>query len=737
MLYIARPFRPVVIPIESIAMVRQRATDPKWVGYVFNKAKPLLHVLPLIFCALQFALVSPVRASDNPGVSLEAREEAALKAAADSVAPSVVQIRTIGGFDVVEGTALADGPTTGVIVSPDGYIISSAFNFAQQPASILVTFASGKQAPAELVATDHSRMLVLLKANGVADLPVPTMAPVAEVRPGQWAVAVGRTFRTDKINITVGIVSALGRMFGKAIQTDADVSLANYGGPLVDIHGRVMGIIVPMAPQSANEIAGTEWYDSGIGFAVPLAGLADRIEKMKKGEDQRPGLLGVGTSPKNPHSSPAELIAVRPDAPAGQAGLKKSDRIVEINGKPIKTQTDLRFALGAAYGGDEVRVVAMRGKERIERTIKLAGELPPFQHAFLGILPMRQASKPAVAEKPQKDSQPEAKEKKGDLEANDAEEPAADETDDAKGVEGVVVRMVYDGSPAAEAGVLVGDRITHINESKVDSVDNAIHAVNNLAPGNKVELKLIRQNEPKQLTLTASRLPTNTPTSLPPAYALSPVTTGAEKAATGETRDLKLPEFPNKCRVYLPASPADRPLAAFLWVQNPGDSKPDDVIHDWQSVCDRFGIMLVIPSPAGKDQWERPELDYLRRLSEHIVAQYKIDTHRLVIHGQGKGGAIAWPLALASRDLFRGISTSATPLPRPLRMPANEPSLRFAIFSVLPASKDSSASLAAGLKKFTEAGYSVETTTTTDPSGQLSDTERQQLARWIDTLDQF
>src|SRR3954464_13025424 len=235
---------------------------------------------------LQFAIVVPVYAQSNASDAIEAREEAALKAAVETVAPSVVQIRTIGGLNSVDGTILADGPTTGLVISADGYIISSAFNFAQQPASILVTFASGKQTPAELIATDHSRMLVLLKANGVADLPVPTMAPLAEIRAGQWAVAVGRTFRADKTNVTVGIVSALGRMFGKAIQTDADVSLANYGGPLVDIRGRVLGVIVPMAPQGASEVASTEWYDSGIGFAVPLTNLTDRIEKMKKGEDQ-------------------------------------------------------------------------------------------------------------------------------------------------------------------------------------------------------------------------------------------------------------------------------------------------------------------------------------------------------------------------------------------------------------------------------------------------------------------
>ena len=221
-----------------------------------SKRKSTFRVLQFVFCVLQFALIRSAYSQDNAGNSLEAREETALKTAVETVAPSVVQIRTIGGLDAVEGTVLADGPTTGLVISPDGYIISSAFNFAQQPASIIITFPSGKQTPAELIATDHSRMLVLLKANGVTDLPVPSMAPLAEIRPGQWAVAVGRTFRPDKTNVTVGIVSALGRMFGKAIQTDADVSLANYGGPLVDVRGRVLGVIVPMSPQQgASDVA--------------------------------------------------------------------------------------------------------------------------------------------------------------------------------------------------------------------------------------------------------------------------------------------------------------------------------------------------------------------------------------------------------------------------------------------------------------------------------------------------
>lgn len=678
------------------------------------------------FLILQFAFVPSARAQDNG--SLAAREETALKAAAEKVAPSVVQIRTIGGLDVVDGTQLADGPTTGLVISSDGYILSSAFNFVQQPASILVTFGSGKQVPAELVATDHSRMLVLLKVVGVADLPLPDYAPLDEIQPGQWAVAVGRTFRADRTNVTVGIVSALRRMLGKVIQTDADVSTANYGGPLVDIRGRVLGVIVPMAPQGTSEVAGVEWYDSGIGFAVPLAPLAERIEKMKKGEDQRAGLLGIGMLPKSPHASPAALAVVRPDSPAGKAGLKKGDRIVEVNGQPIHSQTDLRFALGTSYGGDSVRVVAMRGAERIERTIALVGELAAFRHAFLGILPMR----PAVESSPKSDE-----DQKGDADTKEKTE-SSDASEKLPTQPGIAVRMVYAGSPAAEGGVQVGDRVVQISDTKVQSIDDAIQALNNVAPDNKVSVKLVRNGKPVELNLTAARLPNNVPNELPPAVDLSGVTNSTAAAATGETIELKLPEFPHTCQIYVPDShPAGQPLAALLWLQAPSEAKPADLIQQWQSTCDRDGILLIVPTPKDADHWERTDLEYLRRLTERVVTQYKIDSHRLVVGGQGNTGAIAWPLGLASRDLFRGIATSAATLPRQVRVPPTDAALRLAVFAAIPPKKDAAAPITQGLQKVADAGYNVATITTVNTTGQLSDAERNELARWIDTLDRF
>jgi serine protease Do len=691
-------------------------------------------IFQFAFCILQFVTALPSIAQEND--SLAAQEEAALKAAADAVAPSVVQIRTIGGLDVVDDMLLANGPTTGLVISADGYILSSAFNFAQQPASILVTFASGKQAPAELVATDHSRMLVLLKVSGMADLPVPSYAPADEVVPGQWAVAMGRTFRADRTNVSVGIVSAVGRMYGKVIQTDADASTANYGGPLVDIRGRVLGVIVPMSPQQgASEVAGTEWYDSGIGFAAPIAPLSERIERMKKGEDQRAGLLGIGFTSKDARSSPAELAVVRPDSPAGKVGLKKGDKIVEINGKPIQSQTDMRFALGTFYGGDSVRVVAMRGDERLERTITLVGEMPAFRHAFLGILPMRPAAETApkngesmpTTEPPLKDADDPSKEQN------------VSEDQEKKPIEsGVIVRAVYSGSPAADAGIQHGDRIVEINETKIKTIDDAIQALNNVTPESKVTVELVRDGKPMDLRLTATRLPGNVPAELPPAFETQAAARPEAKASAGETVDVKLAEFPHTCRVYVPSSRSEgQPLGALLWLQSPGDAKPADVIRQWQSICDRDGLILILPTPKDSDHWERPDLEYLDRLAERASTQYRIDPRRLVVGGRGHTGSIAWPLAFAARDRFRGIAAVAAPLPRQVKVLPNDPAQRLAVFGAIPPNKDAAAPIAQGLKSVSKAGYDVTTITTVATKGEFSDTERGELARWIDTLDRF
>src|SRR5205085_6749092 len=132
---------------------------------------------------------------------------------------------------------------------------------------------------AKIVATDKSKMLTLLKVDA-KDLPVPDFVPTKDIKVGQWTLALGRALDTKTDlppSMSVGIVSALGRIWNKAIQTDAKVSPVNYGGPIIDIAGRVQGIILPASPTGQDETAGFEWYDSGIGFAVPFADVMETL----------------------------------------------------------------------------------------------------------------------------------------------------------------------------------------------------------------------------------------------------------------------------------------------------------------------------------------------------------------------------------------------------------------------------------------------------------------------------
>src|SRR5262245_591144 len=232
----------------------------------------------------------PAKADD----SLDEEQEKAIKAAVKVAASAAVKIETSGGVEVVRAGRAAVrrgiGPTTGVIVSDDGYVISSSFNFANKPATIRVTIPGQKPRVARVVAHDETRMLTLLKVNlpQGTKLPVPKPTPKKDMEIGLMAVALGRTLSAEDgpPSVSVGIISATDRIWGKAVQTDAKISPTNYGGPLIDIEGRVLGVLVPASPQADGALAGFEWYDSGIGFAIPLDDINAVLPRLKKGTEK-------------------------------------------------------------------------------------------------------------------------------------------------------------------------------------------------------------------------------------------------------------------------------------------------------------------------------------------------------------------------------------------------------------------------------------------------------------------
>ncbi len=146
-------------------------------------------------------------------------------------------------------------------------------------------------------------------------------------------------------------------MWGKAIQTDAKISPNNYGGPLIDISGRVLGLLVLIPARTIEQLlAGVEWYDSGIGFAVPLASLQTVLPRLAAGNDLYPGLLGIGMKGGDPIGQAPVIAACRPHSPASEADLHAGDTIVEIDGKPVARQSQFKQELSRHYAGDRVRL---------------------------------------------------------------------------------------------------------------------------------------------------------------------------------------------------------------------------------------------------------------------------------------------------------------------------------------------------------------------------------------------
>lgn len=298
----------------------------------------------------------------------------AFRAASAKVIKSLVTIDSFGGVGSVQGRIggirrQGEGSTTGIIISPDGYVITSSFNFIQKPPIITLTTFDGQKHIAKPVATDHTRKLTLLRIENVKDLPVPEFLPPQDVQVGQWAISVGIGFGDSNPAVSAGIISAKNRAYGRAIQTDANISPANYGGPLVDIQGRVIGVCVPLNPKSNSLASGVEWYDSGIGFAIPLH---DRsiVDQLKAGKDIFPGMMGLTTKPASLDGSGVKVVTVSKGLPAEKAGLKKDDVIIKLGPYEAQDPTQFRTLVGRFDAGAEAEVVFLRdGKEQTAKLV--------------------------------------------------------------------------------------------------------------------------------------------------------------------------------------------------------------------------------------------------------------------------------------------------------------------------------------------------------------------------------
>ena len=697
--------------------------------------------------------LSSARADED----LDDLQEKAIKAAVRKIAPCVVQIETSGGTEIVSSgprnplglggmIRVGTGPTSGLIVHADGFVLSSAFNFASKPSAIHVSVPGHKERyVAEVVASDQTRMLTLLKLIGVnGKLPVPTAAPKKDMRIGQTALAVGRSFASpgEQIpSVSVGIISALHRIWDKAIQTDAKVSPTNYGGPLIDLYGRVLGVLVPASPRSEGETAGFEWYDSGIGFAIPLEDINRVLPRLLKGTKESPvtlkrGLMGINMQQsQDANEAPPTIANVSPGSAAEKRGLKAGDTVKEINGKPIATQPQLQQALGPLYEGDVISLKVQRGKEEIKiDKFVLEGAIAAHAQPFLGILPIRDDPEP-----------------------------------------GVEVRFVYPGSPAEKAGIKAGDRIMKVGRElapgrtqmqPVQGRDQLTTLMEATIPGLELSFEVKRAGGKKTDTLKIKlgQVPETVPTKdeLPQKSTAKKALTRPKGAGPAPKKDEKKDDKKDKDKaetglikrttaaadhtywLYVPENyDPNITHAVLVWLHPPGKNKEKDFdkfSQAWQFPCEDFHIILVCPAAEAERGWTQSEGEFIQEALRAVGDDYTIDKSRVVVHGMDRGGEMAFWMGFHSRGLFRGVATTGAALTsNPREKIANQPLNFFLVVGDKDPLRDAVKETKA---KLSEYKYSVIFREIKDMGrqyidGRLGIDTLDELARWIDSLDRL
>ncbi|QDT99144.1 PDZ domain-containing protein [Gimesia aquarii] len=634
--------------------------------------------------------------------NLELLEERAFKQAAAFVNPSIVRIETVGGQDRVGKIVTGTGPTSGVIVSKDGLIISSAFNFIGKPTSILVTLPDERRFPAQIVASDHLKMLTLLKIEA-QNLPVPLAVPENEIQVGMWSIALGRTFNLEQPSVSVGIVSALERIWGKAIQTDAKISPVNYGGPLVDINGRLMGILVPLSPGATGETAGVEWYDSGIGFAIPIQDVLKIIPRLNTGKDLYPGLLGITLSGKGNLSTDMKLDRVRYGSPAQEAGIKSGDVLTKLDGHTVSMHSQVKHVLMNKYAGESVSLTVTRTGSKEPLTLKatLVKKLVPFESGFLGILPQREFNEPSER--------------------------------------GVRVRYVFSKSPAALAGLKLNDQILEFNRQKVTNSKSLASMVNHLRPGDSAELLLLREEQPLIVKVTLQSIPHTVENTLP-SQIVSSKTAPKNKPAfkKGHFKDT-LPGDEQKFWAYVPEDyNPDNQYGLMVWIHPHGNTMESNILNSWKSICEQRGIIIVGPTSQDVIRWNRDESEFVKEVVESILAQYSIDPKRIFLLSHTDGSDFAFHLVFKYRELFRGIAVSESSIKN--KPPETDPDFPLSIYFALNAQNPFNQLLQSQIEILRKMNYPTvfQMIKSKNQAGQYLDKPSlEEIGRWADSLDRI
>jgi len=373
------------------------------------------------------------------------------------------------------------GMGSGFIFTDDGFIVTNN-HVVENARQVIVRLSDRQEFDAEVIGTDPRSDLAVLKIEA-NDLPFLALADSEDVRVGQWVLAIGSPFSLD-FSVTAGIVSALGRSlptesgdnYVPFIQTDVAINPGNSGGPLFNLRGEVIGVNSQIFTRSGGSI--------GLSFAIPASVVQNVVAQIRETGVVERGWLGVSIQDVDRNLADSfgldrprgALIAqVGSDSPAEAAGLLAGDIIIAFDGEEIGTSADLPHVVGLIAPGTQVRALIVR--EGVEQTLTVAvGGLGADQVArvdagvsadgTVSLLGMRTA----------------------------APDPGVLSALGLAG--GVVVEEVTAGSPADEAGVIVGDIVTRVGSRAIGRMQDMEDVLAEIQPGSSVPVRLIRGGSP-------------------------------------------------------------------------------------------------------------------------------------------------------------------------------------------------------------------------------------------------
>jgi Do/DeqQ family serine protease len=280
-------------------------------------------------------------------------------------------------FEEPEEEAPSGGMGSGVIVSPEGYILTN-HHVIEGAEAIEVNLNDGRRAMAKVIGTDPETDLALLKIE-LGQLPVIVLGQVDSLQVGDAVLAIGNPFGVGQ-TVTSGIVSALGRKqlgintFENFIQTDAAINPGNSGGALVDANGALMGINTAIYSRSGGNM--------GIGFAVPVSTATQIMDSLIKDGKVTRGWIGVEPRPLNAELAESFGIAkdkstgelpkgvlingVLQNSPAAKAGLQPGDLILKVAGQGVGDVPNMLSRVAALKPGETAVILLQRNGQSME-----------------------------------------------------------------------------------------------------------------------------------------------------------------------------------------------------------------------------------------------------------------------------------------------------------------------------------------------------------------------------------